>query len=270
MANAPPFKNEGHEWSDKRTYNSSKVYSSFNTAGRSALPMAPRKLLSAYETAAPPPTQYDVKFPEKHKSGFIPKAKRVTTEGGSSSPGPGYYSSAEPGAPFTGYQGYTEASQPKRGGFVPPSLKRAVHIPKMARDTTPLTFGSPGEPGQVNNGRVLRTGVPGPQHYNVEPAKRVVGGIVTKAPRWKEAPSANIPGPGQYTNVFPTARGSAGGPKFSSSRRETQSDHRNLHEETKNPGPGYYNPSFTHPGRAFDPFVRYPVTFNVTADELAR
>eukprot|EP00906_Rhabdomonas_costata_P034029 RCo047889 len=228
-------------------------YTSFETRGRSALPRATRSLnLSQFEESvvrpqnSPAPWSYHPQDPTKVSKAYslsrVARVSRAFTPTASNDLGPGQYT---PQAPFATFD---NAPRPRKK----PAGSKPEHVP--SRVVSSNYFGEVGEVGQVINGKVLRTGIPGPQKYcpstgAVHPACHSTH--FGRSERFPAVSKAESPGPGAYDDFGACLRESTWGcslPRNNPRERFTSAG-QDLHAERLGPGPGYYTSTVNYRGK---------------------
>jgi hypothetical protein len=233
---------------------------------------------SKYFPIGPSPVSYYPALPLPYRGVPIPKSKRVSISVPRlTTPGPGYYSSADLNSPFTSFGDANSGCKsvpPKKSGWSISKCSSPRPFPIDVSGPPVFSPGSPQSKGSTANRGTFKgfsttassTASPGlisphPQMYRpnyksiIEENK--LGGLTFKSPRFPLKAIVQSPGPGDYGNVDkPRSEAFCKVRLYRRNRRLDQmvADHRNLLRESKNPGPGSYDPQLLHNGRDFQPF----------------
>jgi hypothetical protein len=220
------------------------MYTSFPCKGKSTLSHSPRSLcLSQFEpqrasmaTRTPHPCSYDPKDVADRRSICIAKAARMKPDPPSLL-GPGCYAVSDVLITF-------DLLCKKRRAIRKAAKK--VHNTK-SRQLSNNLFGEVGEPGQMVNGKALRTGIPGPQAYHPKYPDQIFDnkkGKFTMAKRFSHGAVTDIPGPGEYEDLTQLCKDFQTGVSFTGAftRHRALPGYRDLRRECLAPGPGLYSP----------------------------
>mmetsp|Transcript_26175 Transcript_26175/g.47175 ORF Transcript_26175/g.47175 Transcript_26175/m.47175 type:complete len:249 (-) Transcript_26175:1206-1952(-) len=221
--------------------------------------------------ASPGPMNYSPKpLNLSHSFSMAHAVRREAHTTNLEAPGPGAYSSTDLVDPFTVYG-------PPLSPTMPPSLKRCPALPKSPRNIHPLGHGVLGETGDVINGNLVRSGVPGPQAYSPKAEavlpRNLLGACQSQGHRFDKDGDERAPGPGSYPYVEKPGREAYTTPKLYKRHRaleETIADYKILKHERKLPGPGYYDAQQNGKGKSASSFKGVPPSsaFVVSLDEL--